>query len=152
MSLKAKRFFISLFLALQMIAVSAFAAGVSPIGNWKTIDDKTGNAKSIVRISGSSGGISGTVVKLFPGALTVCSACSGNLKDKPILGMTVMHGLKQDSSNPNEWSGGSIMDPKTGKVYRCTLTVSADGKTMTVRGYVGISLFGRSQTWIKVGK
>lgn len=138
------------FCALQLFAISCFAA--SPIGSWKTIDDKTGQVKSIVKISSSSGMLYGTVTKLYPGALTICSACSGNLKDKPILGMTVMYGLKQDGPNSNSWSGGRIMDPKTGSVYKCSLTVSDDGKNLNVRGYIGVSLFGRTQTWVKVSK
>jgi uncharacterized protein (DUF2147 family) len=132
---------------LCILSVASYAA--SPIGYWKTIDDVTGSVKSIVKISGDSN-LSGTIVKLFPGALTVCRACNGNLKDKPILGMTIMTGLKQNPDDTNEWTGGSIMDPKTGKTYHCTLTVSGDGNQLEVRGYIGISLLGRSQTWIKV--
>jgi uncharacterized protein (DUF2147 family) len=137
-----------LFFLLTIIAIPSYAA--SPLGYWKTIDDVTGNVKSIVKIEGSSSNLTGTVVKLFPGALTVCSACSGNLKDKQILGMTVMYDLKQNSDDPNEWSGGTIMDPKTGRTYHCSLIVSADGNRLIVRGYIGFSLLGRSQTWIKV--
>jgi uncharacterized protein (DUF2147 family) len=136
-----------LFILLQMVAVSSYAA--SPLGYWKTIDDVTGNVKSIVKLSGSPSDLSGSVVKLFPGALTVCSACKGSLKDKPILGMTIMHGLKQDPSDTNKWTDGTIMDPKNGESYRCTITVSDDGSKLNVRGYIGISLLGRSQTWIK---
>lgn len=136
------------FCLLQCVAITCFAA--SPVGYWKTIDDKTGQAKSILKVSNSGGQLYGTVVKLFPGALTVCAECSGNLKNKPILGMTVMYGLRQDAPNSNSWSGGKIMDPKTGSVYRCSLSVADDGKTMNVRGYIGVSLFGRTQTWIKV--
>lgn len=138
------------FCVLQLFAITCFAA--SPVGSWKTVDDKTGQVKSIVKISSSGGKLYGTVTKLYPGALTICSACSGNLKNKPILGMTVMYGLTQDSPNSNSWSGGRIMDPKSGSVYKCSLTVSADGKSMNVRGYIGVSLFGRSQTWYKVSK
>jgi uncharacterized protein (DUF2147 family) len=139
-----------LFILFQMCL--AVYAG-SPMGYWKTIDDVTGRPKAIIKISGSANYLSGTVVKLLPGAQKLCSPdCPGNLKNRPILGMTVMYGLKQSSSNPNEWSGGTIFDPKTGKQYRCMLTVSADGNSMEVRGYIGISLLGRSQTWYRVGK
>lgn len=134
-------------LCLAFFTLSVYAA--SPMGNWKTIDDKTGQAKSIVKISGSPGNLQARVVKLFPGALTVCSACPGNQQGKPIMGMTVMWGLRQNPNNPNEWTGGSIMDPKTGKIYRAMLTVSPDGRSMVVRGYIGVSLFGRSQTWYR---
>lgn len=137
-----------LFIILSSITFASFAA--SPMGYWKTIDDVTGKAKSILKIEGSPSDLTGTVVKLYPGAMTVCSNCKGSLKGKPILGMTVMHGLKQDSSDANKWSGGTIFDPKNGQSYHCTITVSADGNRLEVRGYIGISLFGRSQTWIRV--
>jgi uncharacterized protein (DUF2147 family) len=140
-----------LILLLQMIAASASYAA-SPMGYWKTIDDVTGNVKSIVQIEGTSSDLTGKVVKLFPGALTTCSACNGDLKDKPILGMTIMHGLKQNPDNTNEWSSGQIMDPKSGKTYRCTIVVSPDASKLEVRGYIGVSILGRSQTWIKASK
>jgi uncharacterized protein (DUF2147 family) len=136
-----------LFTVLQMIAIASYAA--SPMGYWKTIDDVTGRPKGIVKISGSANDLTGTVVKLFPGALTVCNACEGSLRGKPTLGMTVMYGMQQNTDDPNVWSGGSILDPKSGRVYRCKITVSRDGKTLEVRGYIGFSLLGRSQTWIR---
>lgn len=132
---------------LMFVSLSVFAA--SPMGNWKTIDDVSGQAKSIVKISGSATNLTGTVVKLFPGAMTTCTACSGGMKNQPIVGMRVMWGLKQNPKNPNEWTGGSIMDPKSGKVYRCMLTVAPNGASMVVRGYLGVSMFGRSQTWYR---
>jgi uncharacterized protein (DUF2147 family) len=139
---------ILLFILLPMVAVCSYAA--SPLGYWKTIDDVTGNVKSIVQLSGTPGDLTGTVVKLFPGALTTCTACEGNLKNKPILGMVFMQGLKQNLKDTNEWAGGTIMDPKTGKTYHCTITLSDDGSKLNVRGYIGFSLLGRSQTWIRV--
>src|ERR1700679_3124822 len=90
-----------LFLLFQMIAFSSYAA--SPMGYWKTIDDESGTAKSIVKISGTPNNFSGAVVKLFPGTMTLCSACKGNLKNKRILGMVVMYGLKQNPNEANEW-------------------------------------------------
>lgn len=137
-----------LIMLFQLCCHAVYAA--SPMGYWETIDDVTGKPKGIIKISGSANDLSGTVVKLLPGAQKLCSPqCPGALKNKPILGMTVMYGLKQNPNNPNEWSGGTIFDPKTGQMYRCKLTVSEDGKTMDVRGYIGISLLGRSQTWVR---
>lgn len=133
---------------LTLTCINSFAASVQ--GYWKTIDDKTGQPKSIVKISGSSGNLTGYVTKLYPGALEICSACKGRLQGKPIKGMAVLWGFKQDSSNPNYWYGGTIMDPKTGKYYSSNLTVSDDNRTLSVRGYVGVPMFGRSQTWIRV--
>jgi uncharacterized protein (DUF2147 family) len=138
-------------IAITLLAAFSFSvfAAASPVGLWKNIDDVTGRPKGIIKVSGGPNNLTGRIVKLLPGAMTICSACSGNLKNKPILGMTVMWGLKQDPSNPTEWSGGSIMDPKNGKTYRCMLTVSPDGRTMEVRGYIGFSAFGTSQTWYR---
>jgi uncharacterized protein (DUF2147 family) len=136
----------ALMIGLLFMVSTSYAA--SPQGYWKTIDDVTGKVKSIIKIEGTDE-LSGTVVKLFPGALTVCTACKGNLKNKPILGMTVMSGLEQNPEDKNEWIDGTIMDPKNGETYNCKLSVSPDGNRLNVRGYFGVSVFGRTQTWVR---
>lgn len=136
-------------------AVLLFAAAVvqaaSPVGVWRTIDDKTGKERSIVRISEVNGELQGVVEQIhdFPGddPKHLCKDCKGERQDKPIVGMTILWGLKQ---NGDEWSGGEILDPKNGKIYRCKLRPSADGKQLNVRGFIGVSLIGRSQTWHRV--
>lgn len=123
----------------------------SPIGYWKTIDDVSGQPKSIVQFYLSDKNeLTGKVVKLFKGALEYCSACQGNLKNKPILGMVVVKGLKQLKKNPNIWKDGEALDPKNGKTYHCMITVVENGQKLNARGYIGIPLFGRTQTWIRV--
>lgn len=115
-------------------------------GKWKTIDDETGQAKSIVEVfKKSDGKYYGKVIKLLIKPENPnCTGCKDDRKNKPILGMEVIRGLKKDG---NEFTGGSIIDPKNGKAYKCTVTRSGD--KLNVRGYIGFSLIGRTQTWHK---
>ena len=116
-------------------------------GKWKTIDDETGQEKSIVEIfKKSDGKYYGKVTQLLiKPANPNCVDCKDDRKNKPILGMEVVRGLKKDG---NEFTGGAITDPKTGKTYKCTITRSGD--KLNVRGYIGFSLIGRNQTWHKL--
>ena len=126
------------------------AANVSPVGTWRSIDDNTKKERSIIRITDQNGELQGVVEKLFdqPGddPAHLCKECKGERKDKPIIGMTILWGLKQDG---NSWTGGEILDPHNGKIYRCKMTPSADGKTLDVRGFIGVSFIGRTQTWLR---
>jgi uncharacterized protein (DUF2147 family) len=115
-------------------------------GKWKTIDDETKQAKSIVEIyKKSDGKYYGKISQLLiKPANPNCTECKDDRKNKPILGMEIIRGLKKDG---NEFTGGTITDPKTGKTYKCTITKSGDN--LNVRGYIGLSLIGRTQTWQK---
>ena len=125
-----------------------FAQGQSVVGKWKTIDDETGKAKSIVEIYEKSGKIYGKVVDILEeeNKKRVCTNCSGDDKNKPILGMTVIKGLSKEGS---QYTNGKILDPKNGKLYKCFITLETKDK-LKVRGYIGISLFGRTQYWYRV--
>lgn len=116
-------------------------------GRWKTIDDETGKPKSVVEIfKKSDGKYYGRIAELLAKPVNSnCVACSDDRKNKPLVGMEVIRGLKKDG---NEFTGGTITDPKSGKTYKCT--VKRAGNNLDVRGYMGISLIGRSQTWQKV--
>jgi uncharacterized protein (DUF2147 family) len=142
-----KRFFL---IAIAMSALHAWADDSSPVGLWKSIDDNTGKAKSLIRISESDGQLNGTVEKLFraPGEEQnpKCDKCSDARKDQPIIGMTILSGLKK---NGNEYSGGEILDPANGKLYKSNLSVVDNGKKLQVRGYIGAPLFGRTQVWVR---
>ena len=142
-------------LALVAALLSAGAPALaqdpfSPAGRWKTIDDKTGETKSIVEIAVVNGEAQGKVAQVFvPPAKEPnpkCVNCVGDLKDKPIIGMQIMWGLKRDG---NEYTGGRVMDPDDGKTYRCKIRVVEGGKKLEVRGYIGMALFGRTQTWVR---
>ncbi|AIL44210.1 Uncharacterized protein conserved in bacteria [Elizabethkingia miricola] len=117
-------------------------------GKWKTIDDETGKPKSIVEIfKKSDGKYYGKVIQLLiKPADPNCSGCKDDRKDKPILGMEVIRGLSKDGS---EFTKGTITDPKNGKTYKCTIKKEGEDK-LNVRGYIGFSALGRSQTWYKV--
>ena len=136
------------FTALATLyAGSAFALDATPVGNWRTIDDVTGKPKSIVEISEVNGTVVGKIKELLQsdkGPNPLCEECSGERKNQPILGMTIIWDMKKDG---NVWDGGTILDPKNGKTYGCILTPSADGKTLLVRGFKGFSLLGRTQVW-----
>lgn len=116
-------------------------------GKWKTIDDETGQPKSIVEIfKKSDGKYYGKIVQLLQTpANKNCVKCTDDRKNKPLVGLEIIRGMKKDG---NEFSGGNITDPKTGKTYKCS--IKRDGDNLNVRGYVGFSLIGRTQTWQKV--
>ncbi len=140
-------------IATIMLSTSIFAANsASPVGLWKTIDDVTNKPKSILRISESNGELQGTIVKSFPTDANVngiCVGCAGKFHNKRLEGMTIMSGLKPEANNPGTWSGGKITDPLTAKTYKCTITVTNGGSSLDVRGYIGIQLLGRTQTWVR---
>lgn len=137
-----------------MLAIGVFFLTMSTIqaqsviGKWKTIDDETGEAKSVVEIYEKSGKIYGKVVEILRAdhKKDVCSKCEGAEKNKPILGMVIISGLKKDGS---EYNGGSILDPTNGKKYKCYIELDSADK-LKLRGYVGISIMGRTQYWTRV--
>lgn len=137
-------------LALVALALIARAAGPAPgiQGLWKTIDDKTHQPRGVVHIYQENGQFFGKIVSSFDPreAREVCSPCSGALHDKPIIGLVIVRDMRQDG---NEFSGGTIIDPDTGKAYRCKMTVEDGGRKLSVRGYVGMALFGRTQVWTR---
>lgn len=123
------------------------AASASPVGTWTTIDDKTGKKRAVVSLSVSGGTLNGTIIKVYsqPGDTGMCQNCPGAFKDKKVVGLQFLWGLKDEGNGV--WSGGQILDPKTGKIYKAKLTVQ--GNKVLVRGYIGVSLLGRTQTWVK---
>lgn len=132
----------------------ALAQERSPEGRWRTIDDSSGEPKSIVRMWIERGTLRGRVETLFrkPGEdpNLICDLCSGEKKDQPVKGMTIIWGLTRDEGEANEWNGGYVLDPENGKTYRCIIRVDERGEKVHVRGYIGFSLIGRTQTWERV--
>jgi uncharacterized protein (DUF2147 family) len=112
---------------------------------WTTIDDKTGKPRAVVMLNEQDGVVSGQIETIYPqpGDTGICSKCPGQFKDKSIKGLTFLWGLKQ--SGENNWDGGQILDPKTGKIYRAKLMLK--GNKLYVRGYIGVSVLGRTQIW-----
>ena len=133
-------------------ALGAAAQATSPAGLWRTIDDSSKKDKSLVRIVEANGVYTGKVEKIVdPDSPkdAVCKDCSDERKDKPILGMTIIRNMKQSSDDKTLFEGGEILDPNNGKVYQSKMKLIDNGTKLEVRGFVGISLLGRTQTWIR---
>lgn len=144
---------LSMALAAMLMSCAALAQQATPVGVWKTIDDKTKVEKSLVRITEAGGALTGRIEKLLDPAAkpdAVCEECTDERKGKPILGMTILNGVKKNAEHEGLWDGGTILDPNNGKTYKVRLKPAQDGKTLEVRGYVGMPMLGRSQTWIRV--
>jgi uncharacterized protein (DUF2147 family) len=117
-------------------------------GLWTTFNDGTGKPDGLVRIDEIDGEFLGTVVEVFSATTPnpICDLCEGALKDKPIIGMTILRGLRRDG---NGYGGGIILDPDEGRTYRCTAMLLDGGRKLEVRGYLGLPLLGRTQTWVR---
>ena len=135
--------------ALALASVAA-SAQTTPVGLWKTIDDDGKTEKSLVRIVDGGGALSGKVEKIFDPAKqdSKCDKCSDERKDQPVLGMTILRHLKQDADDKEIWSGGEVLDPNNGKVYKARLKPIDGGKQLQMRGYIGP--FYRTQVWQRV--
>jgi len=133
-------------LALRPAPLQAQGA---PAGTWHTISDVDGKPRGIITLRVTGGVLSGTIAGTLvageqPGK--VCDKCTDERRGQPLVGMVILRGLRWDGS---AWTGGDVLDPDTGKVYRATVRVSDDGRELTLRGYVGIALLGRSQRWVR---
>jgi len=138
-----------LLLALPLGAFAQTAStSSSPVGHWTTIDDKTDKPKSVVEIyEAKDGSLAGRVTEILQsdrGPNPVCDKCSGDRKNKPVKGMVILWGIKQKGGT---WEGGQILDPASGKVYSVKVTPVENGRKLEVRGFMGFSLLGRTQTW-----
>lgn len=140
-----KKMMLTLLLA---VAVSFTGFSQDVFGKWKTIDDETGEAKSIVEVYEQNGKVYGKVIEILNPAKknSTCEKCEGENKGKPIQGLIILKDLKKDG---NEYSGGTILDPTKGKVYKALIALEEPNK-LKVRGYIGFSLIGRSQYWQRV--
>ena len=143
-----KKIFLSLLCSLTAFSYLANAEN-SPVGLWKTIDDNAGKPRSLIRISDRNSELIATFEKgLLPSDSPndVCEQCTGERKDKPLIGMVIMDGMK---AKGNVFEGGRILDPDNGETYQCKIKLDATGNRLEVRGFIGVSLFGRSQTWMR---
>ncbi len=141
-------------LGLCVLLATGIALGqpATPAGLWKTVDDGTKKEKSLVRIVESGGVFSGKIEKIIdPDAPkdAVCKDCSDERKDQPILGMTIIRNVKP-SDDKAVFHGGDILDPNNGKVYKVKMKLIDNGSKLEVRGFIGFSLLGRTQTWSRV--
>ena len=146
-----KKFIQHLILGVFLFVSYSNAQSLDPVlGVWKSIDEKTNQPSSIIRLDEKNGELIGTVTELIPTPgetlVTHCNLCKDERKGKPIIGMVILRGLKK--SSPGVWSGGEILDPEEGEIYKVKINMVND-KTLEVRGYIGIPLLGRTQTWVR---
>jgi uncharacterized protein (DUF2147 family) len=141
-----KRLFVSMMLAG---AATAFAQS-TPVGLWRNIDDKTGEAKAEIRITESAGVLSGRIEKVLRKDAKPdekCVECTDDRKDKPMVGLEIIRGAKK-SADGEGWQEGKILDPENGRDYKLRLTPIDGGAKLQVRGSFGP--FWRTQTWVRV--
>jgi uncharacterized protein (DUF2147 family) len=132
---------------LSFLSLSFGLHAQSPVGIWKNLDDTDGKEKSHIEIYEANGKLRGKVIKLLPAAtITRCDKCEGANKGKSLVGMDILWNLSKSGS---VWDGGEILDPKSGKVYDCKIEMDGSSK-LNVRGFLGFSMFGRTQVWYKV--
>lgn len=140
---------IALFALLCLLPLTAPAQN-TPVGRWRSIDDATGKPKAVIEVSETGNGtLSAMIVQLIDtsdGPNPLCDACAGTRRNKPILGMTIAWGLKPQGK---VWGGGRILDPENGKEYSVKFTPIAGGRKLEVRGFLGVALLGRTQTWLR---
>ena len=143
-----------MYRALTAIVLGAMAvpalAQMTPVGLWRNVDDKTGEAKAEIRIVESAGVLSGKIATRLGKDVQpddVCDRCSDDRKDKPILGLEIIRGAKK-AEGKEVWEGGKILDPENGRNYTLRLTPAEGGRKLEVRGSFGP--FGRTQTWVRV--
>ena len=143
----------TLIAAATLVLSSGLAlAQATPAGLWKTIDDESKTEKSLVRISEAGGIFSAKIEKIFDAAKqdARCDKCSDDRKDQPIVGLNILRNVKKSGNDAELWDGGEILDPNNGKVYKVRLNPVDGGKRLEVRGYIGMPMLGRTQTWIRV--
>ena len=143
----------ALFICLLCIPIESLHSqqmSTSPAGDWRTFGDRGERPRALVHLTEEGGTLTGTLVEsLVPGEELsgICDKCSGSRKDMPMAGLEFLTGLK--SRGEGEYRDGEILDPETGKTYRCTVKMIGTNKLL-VRGYLGVSLLGRSQEWERI--
>jgi uncharacterized protein (DUF2147 family) len=120
----------------------------SPVGRWKAVDDATGKVKSIVAIREENGKLYGTIEELFdpPVPHPTCYLCTGDLKDRPLVGLRILWDFVPDDG---QWSGGEVLDPETGKIYRASIALEDGGKKLRLHGYFLVTVLGRTEHWLR---
>lgn len=140
-------------LLLSVLCMSTVSAN-DFAGKWKTIDDKTGFSRADVLVTkNSDGSYTGKIVTIRPlpdkPLVDVCVNCKGSLKNKPLVGLEIVTGFKQNPKSPLEFINGKVLDPLSGNVYNGKAKINARGNRVSLRGYIGVSMLGRSTTWVR---
>ena len=134
-------------ITLFFILLTCVSNAQSIFGKWENKNEETNQVDSVIEVYEENGKAFAKIIEIKNKNRqnAGCDKCKGKQKDKPILGMVILSGLKKDG---DEWSGGKILDPKNGKEYKCSITLK-DNNTMELRGYIGFSLLGRTAYWYR---
>lgn len=141
----------ALIAAAALTTLPAWADDASsPAGLWKNVDDVSGKPRALIRITELNGTLQGKIEKVFPAPTEdpnpKCEKCEGANKNVPIVGLVILSGLVKEGE---EYGGGQILDPDNGKLYSSKVRLTDNGKKLSVRGYIGVPILGRSQTWVR---
>jgi uncharacterized protein (DUF2147 family) len=150
--MRAKLLISALALVSLIACVHRLSADPTPTGLWQAVDDDTKQPTGWFLITEQTGVYNGIIAKMFlkPGEdpNAVCDQCKDDRHDHPWLGLELIRGMRQESAD--KYSGGTILDPRDGKIYKATMKVAPDGQTLIVRGYLGVELLGRNQYWTRL--
>lgn len=137
-----------IYISVLLFSMIFYAQNKTIIGKWNSIHEETGKVISVVEIYEENNKIYGKVCEISnpKSRSLLCENCSGEDKNKPFLGLVVIKGLQKKE---NQYSDGDILDPESGRLYNCDITL-LDQDNIKVRGYLGISFFGRTQYWQRV--
>jgi len=130
----------------------AVSADLTPVGLWQAVDNDTKQPTGWFLIANHDGVYDGIIAKMFlaPGQdpNVVCDQCKDDRHDHPWLGLEIIRGMAQEGED--KFGGGTILDPRDGKIYHATMKVTPDGGTLVVRGYIGVELLGQNQYWTRL--
>ena len=148
--MRARHLMVAAFMSLAA-ATGTIAAEPNAAGLWQAINQDTGQPSGWFLIRDQGGNFDGIIVRMYlkPGQnpAIVCDKCADDRRDKPWLGLDIIRGMKREGLS---YKDGTILDPRNGSIYNASMTLAADGQTLTVRGYLGISLLGQNQYWYRL--
>ena len=134
-----------IILTLFIITISVSVNAQTIFGTWHSKNEDTGKVDSVVEVYEHNGKAFAKIIEIKnpDRKNAVCDLCEGKNKNKPILGLNILTGLQKDGE---EWSGGQILDPRNGKIYKCYIKLEGANK-LKIRGYIGFALIGKTAYW-----